>query len=120
MNLLVRLTQMHYLPITGIALLIWNLSFYSFNSRHLSELKNLNDELQNWNQQTPTASEKIVVRVAIVDDVAYYVYQNTFWQAPYDPETGEIDRESATPIDIDDLTSEKISLYFSILDELEQ
>lgn len=56
-----------------------------------------------------------IVRVAVYDEKAYWVYDNVFYEADT---TREPDFETARPIDTTTMPSKKMEELFAILDEL--
>lgn len=60
-------------------------------------------------------NEHEVVRVAVYEDKAYWVYKNTFYEAET---TLEPDFSTAQPIDIDSMSEKQMKELFAILDEL--
>lgn len=62
-------------------------------------------------------NEHEVVRVAVYEDKAYWVYKNTFYEAET---TLEPDFATAQPIDIDSMSDKQMTELFTILDELKE
>jgi hypothetical protein len=60
---------------------------------------------------------KEVVRVAVYEDKAYWVYDNVFYESEV---TREPDFETARPIDTMDMAPNQLKELLSILDELEE
>lgn len=56
-----------------------------------------------------------IVRVAVYDEKAYWVYDNVFYEAEV---TREPDFETARPIDTSSMPEKKMVELFAILDEL--
>jgi hypothetical protein len=56
-----------------------------------------------------------IVRVAVYDEKAYWVYDNVFYEAEV---TREPDFETARPIDTESIPEKKMVELFAILDEL--
>jgi hypothetical protein len=56
-----------------------------------------------------------IVRVAVYDEKAYWVYDNVFYEADV---TREPDFETARPIDTESIPEKKMVELFAILDEL--
>jgi hypothetical protein len=61
--------------------------------------------------------EKTNVRVAVVDDNAYWVHNNIFYKAPISNH-GSIDMENAIEIDVFSLSEKEMSNLLSILDSI--
>lgn len=59
---------------------------------------------------------KNTIRVAIVNDKAYFVHENTFYTAKM--VNGEVDRSSASPINAFDMSKKEMKLLLSILDNM--
>jgi hypothetical protein len=55
------------------------------------------------------------IRVAIYDERAYWVYDNTFYESEVSKEP---DFDTARPIDIESLSSEEMKHLFSVLDDI--
>jgi hypothetical protein len=66
-------------------------------------------QMQNLQKQN-------IIRVAIVDDKAYFVHENTFYTASL--VKGEVDRSSASPINAIDMSKKEMNLLLSILDNM--
>lgn len=62
-------------------------------------------------------NEHEVVRVAMYDSKAYWVYNNTFYEAET---TLEPDFATAQPIDIDSMSEKQMKELFNILDEIKE
>ena len=60
---------------------------------------------------------KINLRVAVVDDNAYWVNNNIFYKAPIS-NGGSIDMENAIEIDVFSLSEKEMSNLLSILDSI--
>jgi hypothetical protein len=56
------------------------------------------------------------IRVAIVENKAYFVHENTFYTALL--VDGEVDRSSASPINAFDIGKKEMKLLLSILDNM--
>jgi hypothetical protein len=56
------------------------------------------------------------IRVAIVENKAYFVHENTFYTALL--VDGEVDRSSASPINAFDIDKKEMKLLLSILDNM--
>lgn len=69
---------------------------------------------------TLTQMEKIqrenIIRVAIVNEKAYFVHDNTFYTASLI--NGEVDRSSASPINAFDMSKKEMNMLLSILDNM--
>ena len=59
---------------------------------------------------------KNIIRVAIVNDKAYFVHENTFYTAALI--NGEVDRSSASPINAFDMSKKEMKMLLSILDNM--
>jgi len=66
--------------------------------------------------QSQTLRKKNVVTVAIVGEKAYWVHQNIFYET--DIVDGEIDRDSARPIDAHNLSKKQFNQLLEILDSI--
>lgn len=62
--------------------------------------------------------EGIIMNVAIVDEKAYFVMDNVFYEANIDMETEQVDKESAEPIDAHSLSAQEMNRMLFILDNL--
>jgi hypothetical protein len=71
-------------------------------------------------EKKQTQMEKIrkknIIRVAIVENKAYFVHENTFYTASL--VDGEVDRSSASPINAFDMNKKEMKLLLSILDNM--
>lgn len=62
--------------------------------------------------------EEVSISVAFVDDKAYWVLDNTFYQA--DIIDGEVDKESSRPVDVFSMSHKEMSKMLFILDNLNE
>ena len=58
------------------------------------------------------------VSVAIVDDKAYWIFENTFYEAEIID--GEIDRESSKPVNVFELSNQDVNRMLYIIDNLNE
>jgi hypothetical protein len=68
-------------------------------------------DTENW-------PEEDIVRVAVIDNKAYWVYNNTFYEA--DVEGEDPDFESARPINTMNMPHKELNKLLNILDTLEE
>jgi len=59
------------------------------------------------------------VTVAIANGRAYWVWDNTFWVANVD-ENNEPDRDSAVPLETENMSFHEVRLHMSILDNIRE
>ena len=59
------------------------------------------------------------VTVAMVNGKAYWVWDNAMWETEVD-DNGEPDRNSARPIDTEDMTFQEVKMHMAILDSLKR
>jgi len=59
------------------------------------------------------------VTVAIANGKAYWVWDNTFWIADVD-ENNEPDKDSAIPLQTEDMSFHEVRLHMSILDSIRE
>ena len=59
------------------------------------------------------------VTVAIANGKAYWVWENAFWVANVD-ENNEPDRDSAVPLQTEDMSFQEVRLHMSILDNIRE
>ena len=95
--------------LTTVALLIILVRKYSKSEEHYDD--DFNDE------DYPFLNSKEVVRVAVYDDKAYWVYDNVFYQAEV---TREPDFSTAEPIDTMSMNPKELNKLLTILDDLEE
>jgi len=62
-------------------------------------------------------SEHTTIKVAVYEEKAYWVYQNTFYESEI---TREPDFTTAKVIDIMEMSTKQLDELFTILDELEE
>jgi hypothetical protein len=60
--------------------------------------------------------KKNTIRIAIIGDKAYWVYDNTFYET--DVVDGEIDREASRPIDTNKLSIKQVRMLMDVLDSI--
>lgn len=63
--------------------------------------------------------DKNTVSVAIVEDSAYWVHNNNIYRAPVE-DTGRIDTDNATKIDVFSLSDKDTKKLLSILDSIKE
>lgn len=71
---------------------------------------------QKEETQMDKIRKKNIIRVAIVNDKAYFVHENTFYTAALI--NGEVDRSSASPINAFDISKREMKMLLSILDNM--
>lgn len=76
-----------------------------------SLLKEMEEESEKESQ------EKGFIKVAIVEDKAYWIVDNTLWQT--NVVDGEIIREDAHPIDAFDINYQELNKMMNILDHMQ-
>ena len=64
-----------------------------------------------------TDDEQVVIKAAVYDDKAYWVYENVFYESEV---TREPDWETARPVDTMQLSQKELKKLLIILDELNQ
>ena len=69
---------------------------------------------RNNESQLDKIRKKNTIKVAITDDKAYWVYDNTFYES--DVVDGHIDNENARPVDAHNLSSKELTDLLIILD----
>lgn len=73
-----------------------------------------NQASQNEETQLDKIRKKNTIKVAIADDKAYWVYENTFYES--DVIDGHIDNDNARPVDAHKLSSKELTDLLIILD----
>ena len=68
------------------------------------------------NSQLEQFRKKNTIKVAIVEDKAYWVHNNAFYEAKVID--GEIDNSTAEKIDASNMSSSKIRMLMSVLDSI--
>ena len=78
-----------------------------------------NNQVKNSEQtsQMEKILGKEIVNIAIVDQNAYWVYNNTFYTAEIDND-GMIDTDNAKPVDVFSLSKNQTNKLLKILDSL--
>ena len=71
---------------------------------------------EQFQTQMQKMQRKNTIRVAIVNDKAYFVHDNTFYTA--EVVDGEVDRASASPINAFDMSKKEMTKLLSILDNM--
>lgn len=80
----------------------------------LNKKKNNSEE---WDEEFIQDEPEDVVRVAVYEDKAYWVYNNVFYESDT---VREPDFSTARPIDTMSMPSKQLNKLLSILDELEE
>lgn len=106
-----------------------NLSMILFSIRRkpkqsFDSLGSKSSKLQKVNQKSPKIPnsqleqfrKKNTIKVAIVEDKAYWVHNNAFYEAKVID--GEIDNSTAEKIDASNMSSSKIRMLMSVLDSI--
>lgn len=111
-----------------ISLNVLNLSmnFYLTNSQRTTKLNNYPNQKNNQKNKNHTDRsqidqllEKSTINVVIEDQKAYWVFENSFYQADID-EGGRIETENAVKIDPFSLSETETKKLFSILDSISE
>jgi hypothetical protein len=93
-----------------------------FSSKLIPNLNLKNQKPKNKNKgksQMKNLIDKDSVNVAIVNDKAYWVHNNTFYTAVI-MENGEIDADNATPVDVFTASKKEAKNLLKILDSLKE
>jgi hypothetical protein len=124
-----------WLSIIGISQIGLSMSFYYINSGLNQLLKDLENKSE-WEQiqtevhdipvmlsdenmsQLQQLRKNSIIRVAVVDNKAYWVHNNTFYES--DIVDGCIDNDAARPIDAIKLSSNEIDDLLEILDNIKK
>jgi hypothetical protein len=91
-------------------------SFSKESNFLVKKINNTPSIMQKTKTQLEKIREKNIIRVAIVDNKAYFVHENTFYTAEI--VNGEVDRSSASPINAFDMSKKEIKKLLSILDNI--
>lgn len=91
-------------------------SFSDDNNSLIEKINNTPSVMQKTKTQSEKIREKNIIRVAIVNDKAYFVHDNTFYTA--EVINGEVDRSSASPINAFDMSKKEMKKLLSILDNM--
>jgi hypothetical protein len=76
------------------------------------------DMMEDMEKEYEEEEEGIIMNVAIVDEKAYFVMDNVFYEADIDMDTEQVDKDSAEPIDAHSLTATEMNRMLFILDNL--
>jgi len=95
---------------------LWAILADTIKYVRVSELDRTFDSIVRDVEEEMEEEEEQGISVAYVEDKAYWVLNNTFYQA--DIVDGEIDRESSRPIDPFKMSSKDIMKMLFILDNL--
>lgn len=97
--------------ITGVAI------FYSMidKKQEITFTPTFNQE--NKKTQMQKAIEKVIIKVAIYDNNAYWVVNNTIYKASID-DYGNIDDTEAATIDVFDLSEKEVNNLLAIIDSI--
>jgi len=119
-----RMNRLYRAWLSIIVTNVINLSmiFLSIKSGLKTSLDNSKNKFSKTPRITETQSTKLrknnTVTVAIVGDKAYWVHDNTFYES--DVVDGNIDRDSAKPIDAFNMSRKKFDELLDILDNISQ
>lgn len=97
--------------ITGVAI------FYSMidKEQEITFTPTFNQESKK--SQMQKAIEKVIIKVAIYDNNAYWVVNNTIYKASID-DYGNIDDTEAATIDVFDLSEKEVNNLLAIIDSI--
>lgn len=98
------------------------MNFFSTNLRQRQDLKNLNLVFQKQkNKKKKSQMQKLLdknsISVAIVNNKAYWVKDNTFYTASIDA-VGDIDTDNAEVVDVFSLSEPEMKNLLKILDSI--
>jgi hypothetical protein len=77
----------------------------------------MNRERSKQKKQSNQKYSQESIRVIVVEDDAYWIQDNTFYQTKV-TEDGEIDQSSAKPVDTTNMSVEEIDRLMKIVDDL--
>ena len=86
-----------------------------YNKINISFTPDINHD--NKKTQMQKAIEKIIIRVAIYNNNAYWVVNNTVYKASID-DNGKIDDTEATTINVFDLSEKEVKNLLAIIDSI--
>ena len=86
-----------------------------YNKINISFTSDVNYD--NKKSQMQKAIEKIIIRVAVYNNNAYWVVNNTVYKASID-DYGQIDDERATTINVFDLSEKEVDNLLAIIDSI--
>jgi hypothetical protein len=95
---------------------LFNKHDFSLSNDLISELLNAPKFVEKKESQLDKIRAKNIIKVAIVNDKAYFVHENIFYTAALI--NGEVDRSSASPINAFDISKKEIKMLLSILDNM--
>lgn len=96
---------------------LWAITIDAFYLMKESELDKHFAEIIRDSQENDEYSEDFI-SVAVIEDKAYWVINNMFYQA--DIIDGEVDKQSSRPINAFEMSSREINKMLSILDNLSE
>lgn len=80
-------------------------------------IKFLRHKAKQENKQSKNNYQDKTIKVAIIENMAYWVQDNTFYQAPIDDQ-GEINHSVAFPVNAINMTQEEVETLMKILDDI--
>jgi len=96
---------------------LWSILLEAFYLIRESELdKHFSEIIRDAEEEME--DDEDFISVAVVEDKAYWVINNMFYQA--DIIDGEVDKTSSRPVDAFDISSKEINKMLSILDNLSE
>lgn len=96
---------------------LWSLFFHAYSYMLEDKLDQAFDSIVREVEEEIKEDEDNAVSVAIVEEKAYWVVDNIFYQADLTMD-GEIDRSSSKPVNAFDMSNRDITKMLFILDNL--
>ena len=97
---------------------LWAILLETFYLIRESELDKHFSEIIRDAEEEMEEDEEDFISVAVIEDKAYWVINNMFYQA--DIIDGEVDKNSSRPVDAFKMSSKEINKMLSILDNLSE
>lgn len=97
---------------------LWSVLVEAIYYLRVSELDKTFDSIIRDVEEELEEDEEVSISVAFIDDKAYWVLDNTFYQA--DIIDGEVDKESSRPVDVSNMSYKDMSKMLFILDHLNE
>lgn len=91
---------------------------HGFNKQYMPTNQQINKALNDLSPMyADMGNDKNKIKVIIFNNMAYWIHENIFYSSQLKP-NGDIDAETARPINVEGMSEKEVDLLMSILDDL--